>query len=158
MSNHYKENWKIYHFVFIVITLLVSFPDVLGYKTPGLDPSWRYALNKFFCEGYVCGKDFVFTYGPFGFLVNCVKTGHNILITCIFWILMLGAHSIFLFQLLFRETEKRRSCTLTLTGLFLFLISYPSPEYYIVYIERQRQKKSKKIDVLFIAIHCKQNA
>ena len=133
MSKHYKENWKIYHLIFIVITLLVSFPDVLELKTPGLDPSWRYALNKLFCDGYVCGKDFVFTYGPLGFLLNCVKTGHNMLFTCIFWIFMLGAHGIFLFQLLFKEKEGKQNI-LIFVGLSLFLVSYPSPEYYIVYI------------------------
>ena len=55
------------------------------------------------------------------------------LFTCIFWIFMLGAHGIFLFQLLFKEKEGKQNI-LIFVGLSLFLVSYPSPEYYIVYI------------------------
>lgn len=134
MTKHYKNNWKTYYTIFILITLLVSFPDVLIWKSLGLDPSWQYAINKFFKEGYVSGKDFVFTYGPLGFLVGCLKIGRNILFAGIFWSILWGAHGVFLYQLLFKEREKGKQRVLTFIGMLLFLHSSPSPEYYLVYV------------------------
>lgn len=134
MIKHYKNNWKTYHIIFLIITLLISFPDVLTWKSPGGDPSWRYAINEFFYNRYVSGKDFVFTYGSLGFLVECLKIGHNILFAGIFWSIIWGAHGVFLYQLLFKEWEKGKQSVLTFIGMSLFLISCPSPEYYLVYV------------------------
>ena len=50
------------------LVTILTFP-VLEFQTfSGLDPAYFYALNYFFKKGFVAGDDYIFTYGPLGFL------------------------------------------------------------------------------------------
>ncbi len=56
-----------------LLSLALSFFFVLpgqffGTVGAGLDPSWQLALHEAFDKGRIFGKDFVFTYGPLGWL------------------------------------------------------------------------------------------
>src|SRR3954469_22853519 len=53
----------------IIFLLFIAFP-FLFVKVPGtgLDPSWNIAIHLALKYDLVFGKDFVFTYGPLGFL------------------------------------------------------------------------------------------
>jgi hypothetical protein len=51
-----------------VLITLFTFP-VLDFQTfSGLDPAYFHALNYFFRQGWIAGKDYIFSYGPLGFL------------------------------------------------------------------------------------------
>ena len=56
--------------------LLLTFPKAITPATPGLDPSWIWLFNRYAFEGAV-GRDFVFTYGPLGFLIAPQLTSLN---------------------------------------------------------------------------------
>src|SRR6266550_2927250 len=56
-----------------LITLSVPFESV----KPGLDESWAWALNAIPGANYIFGKDVVFTYGPWGFLMCPRPLGQN---------------------------------------------------------------------------------
>lgn len=51
-------------------------PAILGAGT-GLDPSWMYGLSYASMQHLVFGKDIVFTYGPFGYLVGGAALEEN---------------------------------------------------------------------------------
>ena len=50
---------------------------------PGPDGSYQYAFNFFFANDVQIGKDILFTYGPFGFLLWPQFNGNNLLIASI---------------------------------------------------------------------------
>jgi hypothetical protein len=67
-------NWsEIVHFVGTVIIWVTVvtwlFPRLfyVGISS-GLDPSWKLSLHMAYSQGLIWGRDFVFTYGPLGFL------------------------------------------------------------------------------------------
>ncbi|MEA5536454.1 hypothetical protein [Crocosphaera sp. XPORK-15E] len=45
----------------------------------GLDPSWQYAISQAAEDGLIWGKDIVFTYGPFGYLIDGVALENNVI-------------------------------------------------------------------------------
>lgn len=51
----------------LLITVF-TFPALDFQTFSGLDPAYFYALNYFFKEGLVAGRDYIFSYGPMGFL------------------------------------------------------------------------------------------
>lgn len=51
-----------------VFITLFTFPALDFQTFSGLDPAYFYALNYFFKEGLVAGRDYIFSYGPLGFL------------------------------------------------------------------------------------------
>jgi hypothetical protein len=56
---------------FILFLTFLTFPFSF-YTNPGygLDPSWMIAINMAVKKGFVFGEDFLFTYGPLGFLAT----------------------------------------------------------------------------------------
>lgn len=52
-----------------IYCFLAFIPIPLGIIT-GLDPSWSYALSKAAAEKLIFGRDIIFTYGPFGYLIH----------------------------------------------------------------------------------------
>jgi hypothetical protein len=66
-------NWNSLFLFFIFLLLL---PDHLIELPPiGVDSSWQIALNLAARDGLVFGKDFIFTYGPLGFLSTHLGLG-----------------------------------------------------------------------------------
>lgn len=62
----------------------------------GMDDSWKRAINAAVCNGLVFGKDFIFTYGPLGFIDtrfhHCIHDGYIIvsdifLVAGYYWLL-----------------------------------------------------------------------
>ena len=72
-SSQSSEEPKGYHWAVIVpalvVFLFVTFPGGYLPMRPGLDPSWRYAVNYLPHSGVQYGTDVAFTYGPLGFLL-----------------------------------------------------------------------------------------
>lgn len=127
--------WKNCKIILLILTILVSIPLMLELKAVGLDPSWRFAINKFFDEGYIYGKDIVSTYGPLGFIVYCNNIGHNILISVLIWLFILVCHVTLLYQLLFKDLEQRRHNGVLISILiYILTFSLVLHEYYIAYL------------------------
>lgn len=64
-----------------VATFLLSLVYLCPLKfypiSPGLDPSWAYAMNLAHSKGLVWGRDIGFTYGPWSFLSIAMNVGSN---------------------------------------------------------------------------------
>ena len=56
--------------LFVYIIFYISFLPFPGPVILGLDPSWTYAISKAAEDNLIFGKDIVFTYGPFGYLIH----------------------------------------------------------------------------------------
>ena len=59
------SSWFVAH----CILLLIFLPRLSG-ASPGLDASWSYGISYASTQKLVYGKDIIFTYGPFGYLIN----------------------------------------------------------------------------------------
>lgn len=135
IMGRYKENWKTYNIVFMVIMILVSVPYVFCLKQSGLDNSWIYVLNTICASRqYTFGKDIVFTYGPLGFLNFCTKEGTNILVASFVWASMLIIHIVLLYQYFFKLKKGEEGKAVFLGVLLYTIADLPWNEYYICYI------------------------
>lgn len=54
--------------IFVAITIWLLPRDFFIGSGTGLDASWKLALHMAYSKGLIWGRDFVFTYGPLGFL------------------------------------------------------------------------------------------
>ena len=63
-------------FIGFILVFLVS-PIVYREPGLGLDQSWQMAINMAVEKGFVFGKDFIFTYGPLGYLCTRAPLGIN---------------------------------------------------------------------------------
>jgi len=71
-------------FLLSVLLTLVSFPVIDPSYSIGLDCSAWYAINYFFHHGIQAGRDFIFTYGPLGFIESPNPLGHNLQFSILF--------------------------------------------------------------------------
>lgn len=87
--------------ILAVVTVLVLFPrPIHPVEFGGVDPSWLWLLNRFAFQP-VWGVEFVFTYGPLGFLVGpqtlstaLVALGVNLMTVGAFFCLLQSLHSV----------------------------------------------------------------
>ena len=78
--------WKQPFLLFLAVTFfVVTYRSPGTVLSPGLDPSRRFALDYFFVHGLVPGRDFVFTFGPLGFLAKPVAPSTSLPIATAFW-------------------------------------------------------------------------
>src|SRR5260370_36186696 len=63
----------------MVLSLVAAVSMSRGFRiyttTPGLDPSWVYGLNYASVHGLRWGRDFISTYGPYGYAVLTMDVG-----------------------------------------------------------------------------------
>lgn len=100
-----RELWKQYKVPLLLgIYAVLTFPFFYSSPSNGLDSSWSYALSKFnVLPDIKCGKDWVFTYGPLGFLEPECGVICYIIATLIFIFLFLST------LILFRKLVKDNS-------------------------------------------------
>ncbi|PKP59572.1 hypothetical protein CVT91_06510 [Candidatus Atribacteria bacterium HGW-Atribacteria-1] len=73
-----------YSLIFITLLIFTVSYNYVGQPINiGLDPSWQFAINYFFENDIQYGRDVLFPYGPFGFLLYPKPIGNIILITAI---------------------------------------------------------------------------
>lgn len=119
-----RELCKQYKIQILLIAYgILSFPVFYGMMSNELDPSWRYALNKFTSFNDVkFGTDVVFTYGPLGFLDSPMYINGNFVLATFIYIAM-WASTMFLFYKLL----KKSSNNIYMTVLSLFILYLGSP-------------------------------
>jgi hypothetical protein len=108
---------------------LISFPYRFAPIDAGLDPSWIFAINYFFDNNFVFGKDVIWTYGPLGFLSYPLDIGANLDIATAFQIFLWAG---FLLMMGYLALTNRFS----LAGLSIFVALYTCGQavYYLGYI------------------------
>ena len=77
----------------LLVSFVWSFPVIGRVARCGLDNSWMYAINIMHSHGLCFGRDVIFTYGPFGYLLCPMSVGNNL--EQAFWV-MLVLHIIIL--------------------------------------------------------------
>src|SRR5437867_13137256 len=60
----------------VVASLVMSFSFSIIPITPGLDPSFVYSFNYAAAHRLQWGREFISTYGPYGYLVSSMDLGH----------------------------------------------------------------------------------
>ena len=106
----------------------------------GIDGSWVYAINRFFSEGLLWGRNIIFTYGPLGFILMLWSVGNNAVYSLAFWTVILILTVCMMSYILFSERMNRFNDLNTrkdniFMSFLMFYLSVPlslsalSPEY-----------------------------
>ena len=101
-----RELWKQYKVPLLLgMYAIMTFPFFYALsKSNGLDGSWSYALSKFnVIPGLKCGRDWVFTYGPLGFLEP--ECGLNCLIIATLIMTFLFVSTLILFRKFIKDSS-----------------------------------------------------
>lgn len=130
-----RRNWKLYNILLIIVIICLAVPTKFWEKGPDIDCGFVYVLNKY-ARQLTFGKDVVFTFGPFGFLLHCMDEGNKILMTLTAWALLLAGHAFLLYQYLFRLKEGSKDRKAVVLGMVLFVLSESAfgTEYYWCYV------------------------
>jgi hypothetical protein len=84
-AHSFLGNKNLLYLIALVYLFVALFPGLsLMPITPGLDPSWIYAINYIPHSNYVFGRDVVFTFGPLGYLLWPLDVGNNLYRAAIF--------------------------------------------------------------------------
>ena len=115
MTEQSKLKLYLQYFFILFLTFLI-FPSSF-YQTPnsGLDPSWNISLHLANKYDLIFGKDFVFTYGPFGVLYSRLPISVNK-----YFYLLFDLYFLFTFIFVTRKIFKVQFNLII--GLFAFLI------------------------------------
>ncbi len=117
-------NREVVFFFLVVAIVLLALPVPVTPAVPGLDSSWIWLMNRFAGEP-MFGKDFVFTYGPLGFLIAPQGWGMNValgMVTNIFFSLLFG----WMVLLLHRCRHLPSCSTMSFLLLFLWMLPWPN--------------------------------
>jgi hypothetical protein len=131
-----KDKLKHTHTLIIILKIilllylaLIAFPYRFSPITPGLDPSWAFAINYFFDKHIIFGKDVICPYGPLGFISMPLNVGSNLDIATVFqlslWII---------FSALIAYLALKNFFSLLQLSLFVLLFSGGQALYYFGYI------------------------
>lgn len=128
---------KCFRIVMTVVLILLMIPIFLQYISTNLDNSWAYFLNWVPYTDFKFGKDIVFTYGPLGFLLFTQNVGNNVIISSIFWSLIVFFDAFILISILFFEKKTKIPNFNLLVSLLLYFFSlnfqsYIRVEYYLL--------------------------
>lgn len=103
----------------LVYVIILTFPDLIIKTRFDADYSWYVGLHKAAQEGFVFGKDIVFTYGPLGFLTV------PILIDTTTWLYSalytLGVYAMFVFACCLFIKKEKASFLKTIIFAILFI-------------------------------------
>ena len=130
IENHFSSR-KIFSFKNILfLTILFYLIPRFTFVKPGIgiDPSWIISLNYAFHENFIFGKDFIFTYGPLGFLTFGLPMYTSKLLIILFY-LFIVLNGVYFIYYLFKSIDNKSelilvSATLWFLGDFIFSSIY----------------------------------
>ena len=108
----------------VVAAMALALPVPVTPVSPGLDPSWIWLMNRFAGEP-AFGGDFVFTYGPLGFLIAPQLFGTNVavgMVANILFSFIFGSMVILIHR--YRYVDSGRGASFLL--LALWLLAWPN--------------------------------
>ncbi|NES20329.1 MAG: hypothetical protein F6K41_15700 [Symploca sp. SIO3E6] len=122
---------------YITITVLVVYIFILFLPLPwglgvGLDASWNYGISRAAADKLIFGRDIIFTYGPFGYLVQGAALEENFF--AIAWF-RIGAHLACLgvtVAKLWQLKTNLQKLALVISVLFTYLINFTT-DYRIIF-------------------------
>jgi len=122
---------------YITITVLVVYFFLTFVPLPwgigiGLDPSWTYGISRATADKLIFGRDIIFTYGPFGYLVQGAAIEENFFAIAFFRI---GAHLACLgvtVAKLWQLKTNLQKLALVISVLFTYLINFTT-DYRIIF-------------------------
>ncbi|NEP09638.1 MAG: hypothetical protein F6K14_05285 [Symploca sp. SIO2C1] len=122
---------------FITIIVVVVYVFIIFLPLPagigvGLDPSWTYGISRAAVDQLIFGQDIIFTYGPFGYLIQGAALEQNFFAIAFFQI---GVHLAFLgvtvAKLLQLKTNLQK-LALAISVLLIYLINFTT-DYRIIF-------------------------
>lgn len=135
IANRLKFNSFLYFLTLSILAvyLFLAFLPLPGGIARGLDPSWTYGISRAAVDKLIFGKDIIFTYGPFGYLVQGAALEQNFFAIAAFQI---GIHLALLGVTLVKLVELKNSwhrVSLSISLLLTYLIGLGT-EYRIVFV------------------------
>ncbi|MDJ0674191.1 MAG: hypothetical protein QNJ36_02115 [Calothrix sp. MO_167.B42] len=121
--------------ILAVIYCSFAFIPIPGGVKIGLDPSWQYAISQAAAEKLIFGRDIIFTYGSFGYLIHGSVVEHNFWAITIFRLFIhFGLFAVILVRILALKSNILR-LSLALSVLFSYwrVLSF-SADYQILFI------------------------
>ncbi len=115
--------------ILLLFIALISFPYRFSPIDTGLDPSWIFAINYFFDNNFIFGRDVIWTYGPLGFLSYPLNVGVNLDIATGFQVCLWFG---FLFTIGYVALTNR--CSSMRLLLFAVLCTGGQSAYYLGYV------------------------
>ncbi|NET54869.1 MAG: hypothetical protein F6K47_01270 [Symploca sp. SIO2E6] len=122
---------------YITITVLVVYLFIIFLPLPwgigvGLDPSWTYGISRAAADKLIFGRDIIFTYGPFGYLVQGAALEDNFFAIAFFRI---GAHLACLGVTVAKLGQLKtnlQKLALVISVLFTYLINFTT-DYRVIF-------------------------
>lgn len=110
--------------ILIFFAVVLFLPKALiENPTGGVDPSWKISINMALHQGLVFGKDWVFTYGPLGFLSTRVPTYIGITPILIYDIFVV---SVLIYVLIYTFKSLNNTVKWLAVPYFIMMISHNS--------------------------------
>jgi hypothetical protein len=119
--------WAILGAVLAAVSLSRDF--VISPTVPGLDPSFIYAFNYAATQPLRWGRDFVSTFGPYGYLLSTMDIGRLVVHKLVFSLLLVSAAAAAAAVYVWREVDLPARVRVTLLALLLYALDIQSIEY-----------------------------
>lgn len=113
----------------IILGLLMIFKPNIEIIGPGLDSSWIYAINNAALKEVAWGKEFIFPYGPYGYLIRTVDLGNHIIQRINFELFLTLFNSIVVFLFIRSFVDLTILHRYIFTSLLLYAISIQYQEW-----------------------------
>jgi hypothetical protein len=127
-SNSKLKKAIFFHTLIVIASTYILLPGhIFSFPHNGLDPSWMIAINMAVDQNLVFGRDFVFTFGPMGFLYTGITVFIPKIVIILFHAIIFGA-IIFILNFYLQQIKTN----LAKAGFFLFTL--------FVYIELFSEK------------------
>jgi hypothetical protein len=119
--------WAILGAVVAAVSLSRDF--VISPTVPGLDPSFIYAFNYAATRPLRWGRDFVSTFGPYGYLLSTMDIGRLVVYKLVFSLLLVSAAAAAAAVYVWREVDLPVKVRVALLALVLYALDIQSIEY-----------------------------
>lgn len=113
----------------IVASISMSFTLNILPITPGLDSSFIYAFNDAAAKGASWGRDFISTYGPYGYVIQTMDVGNLARNTIIFNLLLVVASGLAVAAYLQSVPGLRPVMRIAMTPVLIYAFSVQDREY-----------------------------
>jgi hypothetical protein len=112
--------WAILGAVVAAVSLSRDF--VISPTVPGLDPSFIYAFNYAATRPLRWGRDFVSTFGPYGYLLSTMDIGRLVVYKLVFSLLLVSAAAAAAAVYVWREVDLPAKVRAALLALLLYAL------------------------------------
>ena len=127
----FSNNTALYLIYSLLFGILFLFNANLYKIEQGIDYSWIFSINYAFANHFLWGKNLVFTYGPYGFLIFPKNISNNFLFHILYQTIFTICCSIVVFFFLNSFRNLKHKYLLILIPIFIYLIAFQPYEWRI---------------------------